>query len=64
MNVAQSLHAWYRPLAQKQTAGYIARMRLLLSNLPASLVGQRDCLASCLEAMNSVMPLRAVYLFR
>jgi len=44
-------------------AGYIAGMRLLLNNLPASLVGQRDCLASCLEAMNSVMPLRAVYLF-
>src|SRR5260370_37653062 len=38
-------------------------MRLLLDNLPASLGEQRDCLASCLEAMNSVMPLRAVYLF-
>src|SRR5438876_5673735 len=38
-------------------------MRLLLNNLPASLLGQRECLARCLEAMNSVMPLRAVYLF-
>src|SRR5437899_10689901 len=38
-------------------------MRLLLNNLPASLLGQRDCLTRCLEAMNSVMPLRAVYLF-
>ena len=50
-------------LARKQTVCYIAGMRLLLDNLPASLGEQRDCLASCLEAMNSVMPLRAVYLF-
>jgi predicted nucleotidyltransferase len=35
----------------------------LLDNLPASLGRQRECLASCLEVMNSVMPLRAVYLF-
>jgi hypothetical protein len=38
-------------------------MRLLLENLPASLGEQRDCLARCLEAMNRVMPLQAVYLF-
>jgi len=38
-------------------------MRLLLDNLPATLDNRRDCLASCLKAMNSVMPLRAVYLF-
>jgi len=38
-------------------------MRLLFANLPASLDGQRESLARCLEAMNSVMPLRAVYLF-
>ncbi len=38
-------------------------MKLLLDNLPASLRAQRDCLARCLEAMNAVMPLRAVYLF-
>src|SRR6266496_2122946 len=44
-------------------AVYIGQMRLLLDNLPASLGEQRDCLARCLEAMNSVMPLRAVYLF-
>src|SRR6266550_1504009 len=50
-------------LAGKRIAVYIARMRLLLDNLPSSLGGQRECLARCLEAMNSVMPLRAVYLF-
>ena len=38
-------------------------MKLHLENLPASLDSQRDCLAHCLAAMNSVMPLRAVYLF-
>ena len=36
---------------------------MLLDNLPASLRNQRGSLARCLEAMNSVMPLRAVYLF-
>jgi len=34
-----------------------------LDDLPASLRDQRGCLARCIEAMNSVMPLRAVYLF-
>ncbi len=38
-------------------------MKLLLENLPPSLQGQRETLARCLEAMNRVMPLRAVYLF-
>jgi len=38
-------------------------MRLFLEKLPASLRSQRDCLARCLEAMNRVMPLKAVYLF-
>ena len=38
-------------------------MKLLLDNLPISLRGQRVVLARCLEAMNTVMPLRAVYLF-
>ena len=38
-------------------------MRLLLDNLPSSLVPQRDTLARCLEAMNRALPLRAVYLF-
>src|SRR5580658_8184999 len=38
-------------------------MRLLFANLPPSLDGQRESLARCLVAMNSVMPLRAVYLF-
>jgi uncharacterized protein len=39
------------------------RVRLRLENLPASLAAQRDTIARCLEAMNQVMPLRAVYLF-
>ncbi len=38
-------------------------MKLLLENLPPSLAPERETLARCLEAMNRVMPLRAVYLF-
>jgi hypothetical protein len=38
-------------------------VKLLFDNLPASLAPQRETLARCLEAMNRVMPLRAVYLF-
>jgi predicted nucleotidyltransferase len=38
-------------------------VKLLLDNLPPSLDRQRDCLERCLEAMNAVMPLKAVYLF-
>jgi predicted nucleotidyltransferase len=38
-------------------------VKLLFENLPASLAPQRETLARCLEAMNRVMPLRAVYLF-
>lgn len=38
-------------------------MKLLLENLPPSLQDQRETLARCLEAMNRVMPLQAVYLF-
>ncbi len=38
-------------------------MKLLLENLPPSLQDQRETLARCLEAMDRVMPLRAVYLF-
>ena len=38
-------------------------MKLLFENLPQSLAPQRETLARCLEAMNCVMPLRAVYLF-
>ena len=38
-------------------------MKLLLDNLPAGLRSQRETLARCLEAMDRVMPLRAVYLF-
>jgi predicted nucleotidyltransferase len=34
-----------------------------LDNLPASLQSQRQTLAHCFEAMDRVMPLRAVYLF-
>ena len=38
-------------------------MKLLLGNLPVSLRNHRDSLVRCLEAMNTVMPLKAVYLF-
>jgi len=38
-------------------------MKLLLENLPPSLVEQRETLARCLEAMDRVMPLKSVYLF-
>jgi uncharacterized protein len=38
-------------------------VKLLLENLPPSLASQRETLARCLEAMNRVMPLQAVYLF-
>ena len=38
-------------------------VKLLLDNLPAELQRQRQTLAQCLEAMDRVMPLRAVYLF-
>jgi predicted nucleotidyltransferase len=38
-------------------------MKLLLDNLPESLKEQRENLARCLNAMNGVMPLKAVYLF-
>src|SRR5881227_1858208 len=38
-------------------------MRLLIENLPPSLQSQRNTLARCLEAMNEVLPLKAVYLF-
>src|SRR5438309_4727716 len=41
----------------------LSGMKLLLDNLPAGLQSQRQTLANCLEAMNKVMPLRAVYLF-
>jgi hypothetical protein len=38
-------------------------MKLLFENLPPSLGPHRETLARCLDAMNRVMPLRAVYLF-
>jgi hypothetical protein len=38
-------------------------VNLLLDNLPAGLQSQRQTLAQCLEAMDRVTPLRAVYLF-
>ena len=42
---------------------YIQIVKLLMENLPATLRDQRDCLVRCLEAMDRVMPLKAVYLF-
>jgi predicted nucleotidyltransferase len=38
-------------------------MKLLLENWPPSLQPQREALVRCLEAMDRVMPLQAVYLF-
>jgi predicted nucleotidyltransferase len=38
-------------------------VKLMLENLPSSLVNQRETLAKCLEAMDRVLPLKAVYLF-
>lgn len=34
-----------------------------MDNLPSSLSAERESIRKCLEAMDSVMPLRAVYLF-
>jgi uncharacterized protein len=38
-------------------------VKLLLENLPATLDGQRESLAQCLEAMGRVAKVRAIYLF-
>ena len=38
-------------------------MMLLFEHVPPSLAAQRETLMRCLEAMDRVMPLRAVYLF-
>ena len=38
-------------------------VKLRLDNLPAALQSHRQTLTQCLEAMDRVMPLRAVYLF-
>jgi hypothetical protein len=38
-------------------------VKLLLDNLPQGLRAERRTLAECLEVMNRVMPLQAVYLF-
>jgi predicted nucleotidyltransferase len=46
-------------LAQAKLAG----VKLLLENLPLSLHPHRDALVRCLEAMDRVLPLKAVYLF-
>ena len=51
------------PLAAGRKSRYIGTVKLLLNKLPASLSDHRDSLERCLEAMNKVMPLRAVYLF-
>jgi len=52
-----------RGLRTSPFADKISPVKLLFNNLPASLAPQRETLARCLEAMNRVMPLRAVYLF-
>jgi hypothetical protein len=38
-------------------------VKLLLDNLPPTLANKRETLADCLEAMDRVLPLTAVYLF-
>lgn len=38
-------------------------MKLLLENLPASLLDQRESLARCLEAMGRAARIRQIYLF-
>ena len=38
-------------------------MRLFVENLPRSLAGEREALAKCLELINGITPIRAVYLF-
>src|SRR5207249_4501127 len=43
-------------------AATFSKVKLLFESLPPSLASQRETLARCLEAMNRVMPLRAVYL--
>ena len=50
-------------LARNQEQPYNSLVKLLLDNLPPGLQSQRVTLARCLEAMDWVMPLRAVYLF-
>ena len=52
---------WY--LRWPREVKWIDTVKLLLENLPPSLRDQRDTLARCLEAMNRVAPLQAVYLF-
>src|SRR5437867_7537645 len=42
---------------------YRSRVRMLLENLPPSLHAKRETLARCLEAINAVTPVHAVYLF-
>lgn len=54
MKALLAVHPW---------VGKILLVKLLFNNLPASLAPQSETLARCLEAMNRVMPLRAVYLF-
>jgi hypothetical protein len=52
-----------RALRTSRFADSIPTVKLLFENLPPSLDSQRETLARCLEAMNRVMPLQAVYLF-
>jgi UTP:GlnB (protein PII) uridylyltransferase len=50
-------------LAAGNARAYSAGVKLLLENLPSSFADQRETLAKCLEAMDRVLPLKAVYLF-
>lgn len=52
-----------QPCSKRGRSVRLPTVKLLLENLPPSLVGQRETLARCLEAMDRALPLRAVYLF-
>ena len=52
-----------RGLAARKPLGCISGMKLILENLPPSLLDQAEAIGKCLEAFNRVMPVRAVYLF-
>src|SRR5258706_23661 len=54
---------WVTNACPLKREGYHFGVKLLLENLPPSLANERQILAKCLEAMDRVLPLTAVYLF-
>jgi hypothetical protein len=53
----------YSGLRMASGTGYSEEVKLRLDNLPASLQGQRQVLARCLQLMDQALALRSVYLF-